>query len=119
MIAHVVFLRPRGDLSDTARAGLAEAMTTALREIPSIRRGRFGRRITHGRPYEMLMREDYPFAAVLEFDDMDGLRAYLDHPAHGQLAERFFESFEQALMYDFELRDGEEGVVALQELARR
>jgi hypothetical protein len=32
--------------------------------------------------------------------------AYLDHPAHEQLASRFFSAFEEALMYDFELLDG-------------
>ena len=44
------------------------------------------------------MREDYTHAAILEFDDLDGLTAYLEHPAHAELASRFFECFEQALM---------------------
>jgi Stress responsive A/B Barrel Domain len=58
------------------------------------------------RPYEALMRSHYSHAAVLEFDDIAGLRAYLDHPAHTQLASRFFESFEEALIYDYELEEG-------------
>ena len=29
---------------------------------------------------------------------------YLEHPAHGALAALFFESFEEALLYDFELK---------------
>lgn len=59
------------------------------------------------------MRTHYSHVAILEFDDVAGLQAYLEHPAHQQLASRFFEAFEEALMYDFELREGEEGIAAL------
>ena len=106
MIAHVVFFKPRADLSTEARQQLAATFDTALRQIPSIRRARVGRRIRHGRGYEALMTVDYPYAAVLEFDDAAGLKAYLEHPAHQQLGAKFFEMFEQALVYDFDLADG-------------
>jgi|SRR5687767_3436723 hypothetical protein len=106
MIAHIVLFKPRPDLAVDARERLAASFQTALREIPSIRRARVGRRITHGRSYERLMSVDYQFAAVLEFDDEAGLKAYLEHPAHQQLGALFFETFEQALMYDFSLADG-------------
>ena len=43
-------------------------------------------RVLHGRAYESLMHVDYQYAAVLEFDDSAGLRAYLEHPAHQRLA---------------------------------
>ena len=52
-------------------------------------------------------------AAVLEFDDAAGLQAYLEHLAHQQLASQFFKAFEQALMYDFDLQEGEAGLAAL------
>lgn len=113
MIAHVVLFRPRGDLSPAARTALAGALETALREIPSIRRARVGRRLLHGRAYEALMQVDYQYAAVLEFDDTAGLRAYLDHPAHERLASQFFSAFEHALMYDFDLKEGPDGLAAL------
>ena len=106
MIAHVVLFRPRPDLAPAARDALTAAFETAIREIPSIRRARIGRRVTHGRPYEALMRVDYEYAAVLEFEDLTGLKAYLAHPAHDQLASRFFSVCEDALMYDFELSEG-------------
>ena len=105
MIAHLVLFRPKSGLSDDERRGLTEALTTAIRDIPSIRRARVGTRVTHGRPYELLMRTDYSHAAILEFDDLDGLKAYLEHPAHAALAERFFSAFEEGLFYDFELGD--------------
>lgn len=103
MVVHLVLFRPRADLAPADRARLIDALTTALREIPSIRGARVGRRITTGRPYELLMRADYPYMAMLEFDDEAGLRAYLEHAAHDALATRFFEAFEEALIYDYEL----------------
>jgi hypothetical protein len=106
VIVHLVLFRPRAELPADARAALLDAMRTALRDIPSIRRASVGRRVTLDRPYESLMRTNYSHAALLEFDDVAGLRAYLDHPAHVQLASRFFESFEEALMYDYELEEG-------------
>lgn len=113
MILHVVLFRPRKDLSAVARQGLAQALTRAIDEISAIRRVRIGRRRTHGRPYEQLMREDYTHAAILEFDDLAALRAYLEHQSHADLAARFFECFEQALMYDFDVKDGHAGLAAL------
>ena len=85
-------------------------MSTALTAIPSIRRVRVGRRVTHGGGYEQLMRNDYQYAAILEFDDLAGLQAYLQHPAHDALAEHFFAAVEEALMYDFQLEEGIEGL---------
>jgi hypothetical protein len=113
VIAHLVLFRPRPDLRDEDRRALADALAAALREIPSIRRARIGPRVTHGRPYEALMRVDYSYAAVLEFDDVAGLKAYLEHPAHDALGAQFFACFEEALMYDFDVKDGEEGLADL------
>ena len=92
---------------------LADALRAALREIPSVRHARVGRRVTHGRPYEQLMGTDYQYAALLEFDDLAGLKAYLEHPAHEALATCFFRVLEDALMYDYELKEGDVGIDAL------
>lgn len=105
MVAHVVLFRPKKKLSAEARQRLVDAFTRAVREIPQIQRARIGRRVTHGRPYEQLMRTDYPYAAVLEFEDLERLRGYLAHPAHDALGNAFFECFDEALIYDFEMRD--------------
>lgn len=113
MIAHLVLFRPRGDLSSDARSALARAFEAALRDIPSVRRANVGRRLRQGHTYEALMDVDYEYAAVLEFDDAAGLNAYLEHPAHERLASQFYEVIDRALMYDFELQDGEAGVAAL------
>ena len=107
MITHVVLFRTRPELSAEDRLGLGAALTAALRVIPSIRRVRVGSRVRHGRGYEQMMGVDYPYAALIEFDDLAGLMAYLEHPAHTELATRFFTAFEDALMYDYELKEGE------------
>ena len=113
MIAHIVLFRPRPDLSLAEQEKLANAFLEALNRIPSIRRARVGMRIMTGRPYERLMRSDYPYAAVLEFDDRAGLMAYLEHPAHDELGSRIYSAFADALMYDFELQEGQAGVAEL------
>lgn len=78
-----------------------------------MRHARVGARVTHGRSYENLMRTHFSHAAILEFDDLAGLRAYLEHPAHEALGALFFEAFEEALMYDFDLQDGQADLSAL------
>ena len=117
MITHLVLFRPRAALAAPERERLADALRGVLQSIPAIRRARVGRRITHGRPYEQLMRTDYTHAALIDFDDLAGLQAYLQHPAHDVLAQRFFEAFEEALMYDYQLEEGVEGVNAMLDTA--
>jgi hypothetical protein len=112
MIAHIVLFRPRADLSESGRVELVSAFETAIQAIPSIRGARIGTRVLHGRQYETLMRSHFPYAAVLEFDDLAGLKAYLEHPAHERLGSTFFEAFEEALMYDFDMHEGAAGLAA-------
>jgi hypothetical protein len=104
-VAHVVLFRPKGDLSTSGRQQLFDAFARALREIPHIREARIGRRVTHGRPYERLMRANLTHAAILEFESVEALTGYLEHPAHEALGAAFFECFEEALIYDFEIGD--------------
>jgi hypothetical protein len=115
VIAHIVLFAPKPTLSREDRRQLGTALSQAIATIPSIRRARIGRRRTHGRPYEQLMLVNYTHAAILEFDDVQGLQVYLEHSAHEALAAQFFACFEQALFYDFELDDGALGVEALLE----
>ena len=110
MLAHVVLFRLRPDVSIADRRALIDTWATALRDIPSIRRARVGRRVRIGRPYEELTRTDFPYAAILEFDDVDGLRAYLDHPAHEAISTRFFAALAETLIYDFEVEESAEGL---------
>lgn len=113
LIAHVVLFRLRPEVSIEDRRALIDAWASALREIPMIRRARVGRRVRIGRSYESLTSIDLPFAAVLEFDNVDALRAYLDHPAHEAIAVRLFAAVADALIYDFEVTGDAEGLRAM------
>jgi len=106
MIAHVVLFTPRPDLSPAARRDLLEALVAAAGDIPSIRQFRVGRRTKHGLPgYEQVMRDDYEFAAIVEFDDIDGLKTYLAHPSHAVIGRQFTASAVRSLAYDYEVVD--------------
>src|SRR5687767_12457470 len=105
MIAHVILFQPRPDLTDDERYALLAALATAAREAPSVRSCRIGGRVKHGLPgYEQLMPQ-FDFAAILEFNDLDGLRAYLQHPAHETIGNHFTSMAAAALAYDYEMGD--------------
>ena len=106
MIAHVVLFEPKPGLTDADRRGLLEGLKNVARDVATVRRLRVGRRVRHGVPgYEQLMRDDYSFAAIIEFYTVDDLRAYLAHPAHERVGRHFSESSVRALAYDFRLVD--------------
>jgi hypothetical protein len=102
MVSHVVLMKPLPDLSDAQRAGLMAAFDRALREIPTVRGVRVGRRVIHGAGYEKQMPDAADYFVAIDFDDVTGLAAYLEHPAHEELARRFGDSLTGALIYDFE-----------------
>src|SRR5262249_2907187 len=116
MVSHVVLMTPRGDLSHEDRAAFLDSFRRALRAIPSVRRVRIGRRVTHGAQYEKLPLPAADFIVSIDFDDLAGLQAYLRHPAHDDLGTRFYQTLSAALVYDFEMREGIEG---LEELDRQ
>ena len=80
------------------------ALNAAASEIPTVRRFQVGARVMHGAAYEKLMLHDFPFAAIIEFDDLAGLQAYLRHPIHERLGQLFYELQEAALAYDYEIK---------------
>lgn len=110
MIVHVVLFRLRPDVTLSERRALIDTFAVALRDIPAIRRARIGRRVRIGRPYEQITRLDLPYAAILEFDDLDAVRAYLDDPAHRDISTRFFAAIAETLIYDFEMEGRAEGL---------
>ena len=101
VIAHLVLFRPPAGLANSDRQALLEAMRTAFGGITEIRRVRIGKRLLIGRGYETQMAEHFEYSAIIEFDSEADLRSYLNHPAHVDLGQRFFQSAEAALVYDF------------------
>jgi Stress responsive A/B Barrel Domain len=102
VITHLVLMKPRPHLSVADREAFVAAFEHALREIPSIRSVRVGRRIVHGAGYEQSA-PDLDFVASIDFDDLAALQAYLRHPAHEELGARFATSLSWALVADFEV----------------
>jgi hypothetical protein len=106
VIVHVVLFEPRADLSDEQRDQVLADLRAAAAAVPSLRRCRIGPRITLGLPgYEQAMTVDYQFAAIMEFDDREGLEAYLRHPAHEAAGRHFTSSASHALAYDYEVSE--------------
>ena len=102
MVSHVVLMKPRADLTAAERDALLAAFERAIREIPTVRGVRVGRRVIHGAGYEARVPDAADYFVVLDFDDLDGLQTYLRHPAHEDLGARFNQSLSSALIYDFE-----------------
>ena len=106
MIAHTVLFQPGPSVGPETKAAILESLARAIRQCPTVRACRVGRRIRHGLPgYEQQMREDYQYLLVLEFDDLDGLRAYLGHPAHSTIGGFFTSAAAASLAYDYEMVD--------------
>jgi len=102
MVLHVVLFKPRPDLSEAGRQGLVAAFEHAIRNIPTVRGVRVGRRVRHGAGYEAVAPDLADYAVVIEFDDVAGLQAYLRHPAHADLGARFNDALSSGLVYDYE-----------------
>ena len=106
MIAHIVLLQPRPDLTDQQREEALSTLRRAATDVPEIRRVRLGRRVKHGLPgYEQLMPQDFEFALVVEVDDVEALKRYLRAPAHEALGKLFYTATSAALAYDYSMED--------------
>lgn len=106
MIAHVVLLQPRADLSGPQRDEALATLRRAAADVPEIRRFRLGRRVKHGLPgYEQLMAQDFEFALIIEVDDVNALKRYLEAPAHAALGQLFYTATTAALAYDYAIEE--------------
>ena len=102
MVSHLVLLKLRPDLSPAGRERLVSAFERAVRDIPAVRGVRVGRRVVLGTGYEVGMPDTADYLVLIDFDDVDGVMAYLQHPAHAELGARFSDSLSAALVFDFE-----------------
>jgi hypothetical protein len=103
VIAHIVLLQPRPDLTDAQRQDALAALERAAADVPEIRSFRLGRRVKHGLPgYEQMMPQDFEFALIIEVDDVQALKRYLQAPAHLALGQLFYSATTAALAYDYE-----------------
>jgi hypothetical protein len=104
MISHVILFQPRPDVTPGERDAVLTALAEAAR-APTVLSCRVGRRVKHGLPgYEQLM-PPFEFAAIIEFEDLDGLREYLQHPAHETAGRYFTTASAAALALDYEMTE--------------
>jgi hypothetical protein len=104
VIAHIVLLQPRPDLTEDERRAALDTLNRAAADLPEVRSFRLGRRVKHGLPgYEQMMTQDYEFALIIEVDDVAALKRYLQAPAHRALGNLFSTATAAALAYDYEL----------------
>jgi Stress responsive A/B Barrel Domain len=103
VIAHIVLLQPKPELTAQQRAEALDTLSRSAANVPEIRRFRIGRRVKHGLPgYEQLMPQDFAFALIIEFDGVEGLRRYLQAPAHEAMGNLFYTATAAALAYDYQ-----------------
>jgi hypothetical protein len=103
VIAHIVLLQPRSDLTNAQRQEAITTLERAAADVAEIRSFRLGRRVKHGLPgYEQLMSQDFEFALIIEVDDVHALKRYLQAPAHLALGQLFYTATSAALAYDYE-----------------
>jgi hypothetical protein len=103
MLSHVALMKLRSDLLPAEREGLVAAFERAVREIPTVRGVRIGRRVWHGAGYEREAPDSADYLVILDFEDLTGVQAYLTHPIHQDLSARFRQSMSSALVCDFEV----------------
>lgn len=76
MICHVVLIRLKKGLGESAGEELLDRARKLLAPIPGVRNLRLGRGL--GKKAEV----DYPYSLVMEFDDENALQGYQVHPDH-------------------------------------
>jgi hypothetical protein len=105
VIAHIVLLQPKPELTEVQRAEALATIRQSAGNLPEVRL-RLGRRVKHGLPgYEQLMPQDFEFAMIVEVNDVDALKRYLQAPAHLALGQLFYTATSAALAYDYAIED--------------
>lgn len=101
MIAHVVLFEPKPGLTEADREHFLDVLRSAFSSIPSVIRSAVGERIRIGANYESMMGDmPYSYYSCVEFDEVSGLRSYLDHPLHAELGRLFWQHCERTLILD-------------------
>ena len=104
MITHIVLFSPHATIAPDQKSEILAGLRRAVEQCTTVRASRIGRRVRHGLPgYEQHMHEDYQYILELDFDDVEGLKAYLENPAHGAIGGFFTSAASAALAYDYEV----------------
>ena len=98
-VSHLVLMKPRAELTHADRQAFVDAFDRAMREIPTVRGVRIGRRLTHGAGYESSV-PAMDYVAIIEFDVDDmtevEIRSHRLMEGHTQFFRRHAPGFERA-----------------------
>ena len=97
MIAHIVLFRPKREVGVDGMRAFARTLQTVCRDVPSVKRAIAGR-ITDDKQF--IGHTTYHYAAVIEFDDEDGLKLYLNSQYHKDLAVMFWRFCDSTVILD-------------------
>ncbi len=101
MIAHVVLFEPKATITDQDRETFLDAMKTAFKEISTVTRSMVAKRQLIGAGYESKMGDQtYSYVCVAEFEDIEALETYLEHPLHQRLGQLFWQYCDRTLIID-------------------
>lgn len=101
MIAHVVLFEPNRGTTMADRDAFLEVIRVAVSEIETVRRSFIGIRQKVGASYEHAIGDSaYSYASVVEFDDIEGLKVYLEHPLHLKVGQLFWQHCERTIILD-------------------
>jgi len=101
MILHVVLYQPKPSATPEELSDLVNALEVVSREVPSIRQVRIGRALDLGFSYSNWSKDQNELnVAVFEFDDLNGLKAYLEHEDHKKLAALFWSTCDRPTIVD-------------------
>ena len=101
MIAHLVLFEPKASTTVDERDAFFELMRTAFGEIEAVKRSVVGRRQRLGVAYEDKLGDlIYSYASVVEFEDINGLEIYLQHPLHVKVGQLFWQHCERTMIVD-------------------
>ena len=112
MISHIVLFNPKEDLSESSVRLFAQALHRTMGSVPTIVRATVGHRIAQDAGEARVFGDvTYKYAAVIEFEDRDGLATYLAHPLHRELGRLFWESCASTIVTEVETVDAKSAMV--------
>lgn len=101
MIAHVVLFEPKATISEADREIFLDAMKVAFKEIPTVLRSMVAQRKLIGAGYEAKVGDQtYSYVSVVEFENIEGLKSYLEHELHTRLGQLFWQYCDRTLILD-------------------
>ena len=101
MIAHVVLFEPKSNTTMAERDAFIELLRVTFSDVSTVQRSFIGLRQKIGVSYESKVGETaYSYASVVEFEDIEGLKTYLEHQLHVKVGQLFWQHCDRTMIVD-------------------